>query len=509
MNMIPLQIPPGIVRGANPDDAPGRWFDGNLVRWRDGVMEPVGGWESMTETPLADIPRKIHQWRDNKNRLHLLVGTGSTLNAYDDGLWTEVQPTDFRGFDTTEVGIGFGAGPYGMGAFGVPIMVPSKLQHLRHTWSFGQWGEDVLAVASSDGRLLYYAAQPTTPAQHPVKTRYRMSTTVEVITTAPTNLRAITVTPERHVLGIRDRELVWSSRENMRDWDFASVTNTAGQLPLETDTILVTLQPCREGTLVFSETQAFLTRYIGLPYIYSGESLGSANLYAPNAAAEFEGNVTWLDQTGLGMYRGGAISTLPCPLTDYVFSTIDKTWGPRVAHAFTNNLFNEVWYCYPSQGNSECNRVLIWNYVENWFSIAELARSAGFGSGAGDRPILGAPNRQVYAHETGWTYEGFDPAGNIYIASGTLNIGAGEQAMQINQLIPSNGSKYDATRYTLMTRMTPAQDEAVNGPYSCRPDGYVDTRAQGRDVRLKIEATRADDWSIGRIRMSVAAGGRR
>jgi hypothetical protein len=509
MNMIPLQLPPGIVRGANPDDAPGRWFDCNLIRWRDGVMEPVGGWEKMTSQPLPDTPRRIRQWRDNKNRLQLLVGTASSLNAYDDGNWTPIQPADFKGFDTTTVALGFGAGPYGVGAFGVPINAPSKLQHLRHTWSFGQWGEDVISVASSDGRLFYYTSQPVTPLQHPSKPRYKVSGQVEVITTAPSNLRAVTVTPERHALAIRDREIVWCSREDVRDWDFLSTTNTAGQLPLQSDTILVSLVPCREGTVVFSETQAFLVRYVNLPYIYGYDTLGSANLYAANAATEFEGQVAWMDQTGFGVYRGGAISTLDCPLTDYVFSDIDPTWGPRVAHAFTNGLFNEVWWHYPSKGNEECNRFVMWNWVENWWSMGELPRSAGFGAGAGDKPILGAPGGNVYSHETGWAYDDFDAVGNIFIASSTLNLGVGEQAMQINQLIPSNGSQYDATRYTLMTRMTPGQAEAVSGPYNARPDGYVDTRAQGRDVRLKIEATRATDWSIGRIRMNVSAGGRR
>lgn len=48
MTFLPLQLPPGIVRDANPDDAPGRW--------REGVMDPVGGWARMTSTAFASTP---------------------------------------------------------------------------------------------------------------------------------------------------------------------------------------------------------------------------------------------------------------------------------------------------------------------------------------------------------------------------------------------------------------------------------------------------------------------
>jgi hypothetical protein len=513
MNMIPLQLPPGIIRGANPDDAPGRWFDGNMVRWRDGIMEPVGGWERITDQALADVPRRLHQWLDNRSIMHTLVGTGSSLNTINDGLWSDISPPNFIGFDTTTVALGYGAGPYGAAKYGVPIIAPSKLQHRRHAWSFGQWGEDVLAVASSDGRLLYHAANPAIVTQHPTKARYKQAAPVTVVANAPTGLRGVTVTPERHALVIQPdneaREIAWCSRENINDWDFASTTNTAGKLPLRAETPLQSLLNVREGTLVFSETDIFLVRAVGLPYVYGADALGTANLFSPNGAVEWEGKAAWLDQTGFGLYQGGSITTLPCPLTDYVFSNIDRTWGPRVAFGFSNGVFNEVWWHYPSKGNQENNRFVMWNYVENWWSMGELPRSAGFTAGAGPYPLLGAPDGNVYQHETGWVYDGFQADGNIYIDSGTLNIGAGDRAMQIKQLIPSNGANYNMTDYTIYSRMTPAQAEVANGPYQARPDGYVDTRAQGRDIRIRIAANQPGDWSIGRIRMNVGEGGRR
>lgn len=44
MPNVPLKLPPGMSRPGTVYDARGRWYDGNLVRWYDGVLQPIGGW---------------------------------------------------------------------------------------------------------------------------------------------------------------------------------------------------------------------------------------------------------------------------------------------------------------------------------------------------------------------------------------------------------------------------------------------------------------------------------
>ena len=77
--------------------------------------------------------------------------------------------------------------------------------------------------------------------------------------------------------------------------------------------------------------------------------------------------------------------------------------------------------------------------------------------------------------------------------------------------MPSNGGNYELTSYTIYSRMTPNGAERIFGPYNSRSDGYVDCRAIGRDLRIRINARDGGDWSIGRLRMKVgsAMGGRR
>lgn len=572
---MPVQLPPGIVRGANPDDAPGRWFDGSLVRWRDGIMEPVGGWAKITTTPLGSIPRKIHQWRRNSDSLTMtVVGCDNHLYADNSGTYASVGPGDLVSLSTS-TGAGYSAGSYGSSSYGTARTGTTGLLPTRPAWSMSNWGEDLLAVNSNDGRLFYYtSATPGTPVTtvgvYSISSISRTTNVSTIVTTAahnlttgdlvkvagvtdttfniasvsvtvtnsttftyantgtngsssggtvtdlsvPTNNRAVLVSPERHVILLQPnanaRRVAWSSREDYTDWNFSSTTNTAGFLDLQSKTPLVAMCPAREGTVIWSSNRAFLMRYVGLPFVYGVDELGSTQLYAPNAFAEMDGRVAWMTNSGFAMYEGGTLRPLPCPLIDYVFSNIDQTYGPRVSHAAANGKFDEIWFFYPSVGSTECDRAVIWNYSENWWSMATLARTAAAPSLAMNYPLMTGTDKHLYQHENGWDYGTFDYASNIYITSGTLNMPDNEQGMSISQVLPANGGNYDRTKYTFYTRQTPSGSERTFGPYLSRSNGYVDCRVTGRDVRIRVSANSAGDWSIGRLRLKLgSSGGRR
>ena len=65
MALIPLSIPPGVYRNGTELDSSGRWYDVNLVRWVEGMMRPVGGWQERTTTALTGKARGMLSWRAN------------------------------------------------------------------------------------------------------------------------------------------------------------------------------------------------------------------------------------------------------------------------------------------------------------------------------------------------------------------------------------------------------------------------------------------------------------
>lgn len=574
MALISLKLPAGVVKEATPYDTPGRWWDANLIRWRGGVLEPVGGWERASASPMASIVRKMHVWRDNANIERLLLGEDEGLTVETDGSFVDITPTNFT--PLTDVGaFGYGVNDYNEETFGTPRSTPSETYaDAVAIWTMDNWGEDVLACASSDGRILYYDVTNATTnvleiGKRTISTIARNANTVTVTTvanhdftagrsvtltgvtntsfngtftvaTTPTattftfaqtaadatssgglatldnvarSCRAVLVTPERHVqvigIGGNPRRFAWSSREDYTDWVFNSTTNTAGFIDLEASTPLRSMAKVREGTLIFSESEVFLSRFIGLPFVYNAQILGETRLIAPNAYATFEGRCVWLSRSGFRLYDGGSFAPIQCDVLDYVLADIDPITGPTKTFGCWNGTFPEVWFFYPSVGSLECDKYVIWNYSEKWWSVGSLSRTAMAPASVRKRPFMAGVDRFIYDHEYGWTNAGNSRVGTVWAETGALGLDAGQNLVEVKQLIPANSRGANSMRFNFYGRMTPEGAERTFGPYTPRADGYVDTRVNAREARMRVEATQDNDWSLGQVRLDVRAGAKR
>ena len=52
MPLLPIEIPPGFYRNATQYQAKNRWYDGNLVRFSEGRLRPIGGWQRLADTQI-------------------------------------------------------------------------------------------------------------------------------------------------------------------------------------------------------------------------------------------------------------------------------------------------------------------------------------------------------------------------------------------------------------------------------------------------------------------------
>src|SRR4029077_2510250 len=77
MALVKPQAPAGFLSQATQVQARGGWWDGNLVRWRTGLLEKIAGWRRVIEDQLPSIMRRFHAWLDLKNRKNLLIATDS------------------------------------------------------------------------------------------------------------------------------------------------------------------------------------------------------------------------------------------------------------------------------------------------------------------------------------------------------------------------------------------------------------------------------------------------
>jgi hypothetical protein len=331
----------------------------------------------------------------------------------------------------------------------------------------------------------------------------------------PTNNRGVIVTQERHAVligaGGNSRRVAWSSREDYTNWNFASTTNTAGYLDLDTSSKIIMCAAVREGTLIWTQDEAWLMRYIGLPYIYSIDRIGfGCGLIAPRAFATTAGRCVWMGKESFWLYDGGVVRPLRCDVGSSVFDNIDPDSGAIYTHGSENNIFPEVWFWYPSPGSDVPDQSVFYNYAEDWWSIGNtMTRTACAGAGVFAYPIAADENNDLYYQENGWTAAGVPIETGRYAETGALNIQSGNTLSHLKQAITDNGYSYDSTQIMVYASMTPQGTEYAYGPYSPRSDGYTDMRVTGRDFRLKIEATEDGPWSIGETRINFQGGGGR
>jgi hypothetical protein len=500
MPMVPVQLPPGLERNNTPYDSPDRWWDCNLIRWQSGSIEPIKGNDRLTASPLNGAVRKIHVYRDNSNSRYALVGTANKLYV-DTGSYVDITPASFTPLSSIGTNGGFGTFEYSKYAFGTARPAPSPAFSPMAYWTFSNWGEDIILTANSDGRLFYYTTSTS-------------STAPALVSTAPTGVTASIVTDERHVMafgygsgtGASARTVAWSSREDYTDWNFASTTNTAGYQALNTRTPLLKGVKVKEGVLIFSLSDIFLAQYVGTPYVYGFNRIADTEMFHPDGIATFDGKAVWLSRLGFQIYSGGFVQPLPCPILNDIMAEFDPTYGPTRIHASHNGVYPEIWFFYPTTGNSECNRYVIWNYAENWWAWGFMPRSAMSPAEVWKYPYMGASDGNMYQHEVGYTDAGSTRVGQVFAESAALGIGNGDGFIEVKQVLPATNNGTSNLSINFYGRNTPEGAERVFGPYTPRADGYVDTRVNAREVRIRYNATKDADFAIGKTRFDVSQG---
>ena len=474
MTLVPLEIPPGFYRNGTDVQASGRWRDGSLVRWVDGALAPVGGWESFGTISNTDL-RGLFAWEDNSRGRWVVFGGGDDLHV--------LKPNG-TSYDITPTGL--------TGCFSyIATPDPADDYFFDFTaWSFDNWGEYLLGCSMEDGKI--YEWQLNT------------GTIAAAVTNAPTNCRGLVVTQERFVFalgaGNNPKRVEWCDREDNTTWT-AAATNEAGGQDLQTTGKIMQGIKYQDEVLILTDTDAHTATYQGPPYVYGFRKVGNAcGAISQRGAASVDEGVFWMGQNGFFQYSGGQVQRLQCDVEDYVFDDIIKHYG-RLVHAVSNTKHGEIWWFYPAD-DFPCDSYVCYNYRHGYWTFGEMDRAAGVDVGVFEFPIYATGVGALYKHETGNAYGG----ATIYAETGPITLGAGDQVMCATELIPDELTQGDVTA-TFKTRFHPNDTERSYGPYTMANPTSV--RFTGRQVRMRITGSELDDWRVGVNRLDVTPGGRR
>jgi len=545
MPLIKAQFNPGIKKEGTALTAKGGWFDANLIRFRKGLPEKIGGWTKDTSNTFQSTCRALHSWVDlnitkflglgttwkyyiqsganfndvtpirattsagdvtfsatngdatitvadtshgaqqndfvtfsgaatlgglitaavlnQEYQIATIVNTNSytieakdtdgdtvTANASDSGNGGSSTVGAYQinvGLDDYVSGSGWGASTWGDGTFG-SVSALSAANQLR-LWTHDNFGEDLVMNVRAGGIYYWDTSAKTLGTDRAVALSDLSGANVP-----PTlGLQAIVSDIDRHVLilgadplnaagtartGAIDPMLVaWCDQENITEWQPKSI-NTAGSARLSAGSSIIGGIRARQEILVWTDTSLYSMKFIGQPFIFSTNLVNEGvGLIGPKAMVNTPVGVFWMDKKGIYNY-GGQVKPIPCDVHDYVFDDMNESQAYKV-HGFLNKRFNEVGWYYPSGSSSEIDRYVVYNYLENVWSIGQMNRTAWLDEGLEAYPRATYTTSNVgylYQQETGNDDDG-SPMSNVYVESGDFDLGeAGNDIQSVNEIIP-------------------------------------------------------------------------
>jgi len=494
-----LSIPPGSHRRATPQDTRGGWWDMSLVRFSGGILQPLGGWKSLPGAVTDGPTRSILSWRDNDKVRWVAAGSLANIIVWDGANSTVMSPGDFVPGQAGGVLDGYGIGDYGRETYGTPRTLNAENFRIGpgDMVTLDNYGEDLLAMGSADGRLLRWS--PVLP----------VTGALAAVPNAPPG-RTFIVTDERAVAilgaGNDPRRIDWCSLELIEEWA-ATDTNTAGSLQLRTTGSGLSMRRIAQGVIVFCDDDVHLLSFVGTPFIYGLQRVGTGcGPIGADAMVGFSGRAVWMGAQSFWLFDG-AVRPLPCDVAGYVFSDINPTLAPLTS-GYHNGVFPEVTWQYGSKAAaaSTPDSYISWNYADNIWTHGRLERSTGCEPGAFGLPLMGDASGQLYQHESGFTADGVARGALVFAETGDLQLGEGDALVYLDAIYPDL-SRGERVQFHLKGRLEAAGPEDDFGVFTLdRADGVIDACLETRSLRVRIEGVQDGLWQLGRVRLALGQG---
>jgi len=382
---------------------------------------------------------------------------------------------------------------------------------------------------------------------------------------APTKSRHVLVsTPDRHLVFLGTETTVgtdttqddmfirFSSQESIDETDSYTVkaNNTAGTQRLADGSKIMGAIKGRDAIYVWTDTALFLMKFVGQPFTFSFEQVGTnCGLLGKNACIEVDGTAYWMSENGFFAYDG-QLKSLPCLVEDHVYDDLNST-SRDLVNCGLNNLFGEINWFYCTSASDAINRVVTYNYLDSTtkrpiWTTGTLPRAAWQDSAVFAKPhaTYYNPNSNAsydvtgntdgcttyYQQETGT--DQIDAGGTVTaiigsITSGDFDItqrrastgqvvgmpdlrGDGEYIMRISRFIPDFISQTGNTQVSFTTRNYPNSTGTTTNFSIDGTTTKKDTRLRARSIALKVANTgTSEDWKLGTFRLDIHPGGRR
>jgi hypothetical protein len=444
-------------------------------------------------------------------------GGAAVVGAYQINVGTDVSFFDF----------GWGVGTWGESTWNTPRPAGAGIFLGSRVWQLDTFGEDLICQLVNGAIYLWdlsggLASRATAINGAPTKSTY-----------------ALVSTPDRHLVcfgtettigtpSTQDPMFVrFSNQEDINTFT-ETATNTAGGQRLTDGSRIVTAVRSRGQILIFTDTSLHGMQYVGPPYTFGFQQLGTnCGCIGPHAAADVNGLAFWMGTEAFYVFDG-TVKKMPCTVQDYVFKDINLTQGTKT-HVGVNSQFNEVTWWYCSFTSDFIDRFVTYNYLENTWHVGTMPRTAWVDIGTYAKPLaaeylpentedtistiygLTAGRALIYNQEDGVNGDG--EAITAFIQSGYFDISEGDNMLFMKRFIPDFKDQVGNLTVNLLLKPFPQATASPSSldPYVITPTTQkVDTRARGRQISLRIVSDAVDtNWRYGTLRVDVVPDGLR
>jgi len=428
------------------------------------------------------------------------------------------------GLDIFVKGTGWGAGLWGASTWGSvsPIADSSQLR----LWSQDNFGDDLIANIRGGG--IYYWDESSGATQRAIP-----FTSLTNASNPPILALQIMVSDiDRHIICFGANAIGestvdplfvrWSDQESSIDWTPTS-TNTAGGTRLSSGSTIIGALKTRQEILIWTDSGVHSMQYSGAPFIFSfAEIMQGPSMISPKAAINADNKVFFMDRGSFYVYTG-SVQTLPCAVQDYIFSDINLGQAFKV-YGLSNVDQNEIMWFYPSADSDEVNRYVIFNYLENLWSIGttddNFVRTAWIEANSLDFPVAagktdGSNINYLYNQEIGNDSDG--AAMNAFIETSDFDLEPdGEHFMFVSKIIPDLKFKGQTGTDDTLDVLVKGVDYPLDTPTTLSTSSINSTtqqafiRARTRQAILRFESTGSGyGWRLGSFRIEMRQDGKR
>ena len=376
-------------------------------------------------------------------------------------------------------------------------------------WSLDNFGELLIATVLNGSTFQW---SPTSDG---------LTGKASLVTNAPTTSKfSLVSTPDRHLILFGTESTIgtgssqdplllrFSNQEDINTYQ-PTAENTAGALRIQDGSQIVGADKARGAILVWTDTSLHGLQFVGPPFTFGLNQLGrNCGLLGQHAAVVVRDVAYWMGQNAFFAFDG-TVKKLPCTVDDFVFEALDLTQTDQIFAGVNTEFAEIIWFYVTNPTNDpapQVNRCVVYNYLEQSWSIGSLNRTTWVDRGVFQNPlateyitdstanatptVIGLSNgiSKHYKQEFGTDADGV--AMSAFIQSGDFNIDeGGEQLMRIARFIPDFRDQSGNLNVTWSFKNYPYGNVISQTALTvATTDTKKDMRGRGRQANFKIQS---------------------